>query len=315
MRIAHIGLPKTASTFLQLNYFSKFKGSFFSTKDPFQWPNELKFVYLLNKEVEKHYKDWGKHDELLIHNKIIEKKLNYMYIKHKIRAKSFANSNKSIPRIILSSEGLYGINNKVNYLQMKLLKYCSIEKVIFIIRNQSDWLESFWNQIIVKEDRFSKYIEADYIFSSSEESIGYSLNWLDYVKSIINVFGQENVLVLPYEMLVNNPMFFFERLNQFIGLNPEKQPDFSKKINISIRPLTYKASFVDDLYYIGRIRYVRKLIRKLSNLSPLNNNLIDREIKINFSKDLFFKVKNKYSKSNKELEKLLNIELSAYNYY
>ena len=185
MRIAHIGLPKTASTFLQLNYFSKFNTKFFSTQDPFKWPLELEFVYLLNKEVEKYSNNWGSLDKIFIDNLKIERKLNSIYIKHKKRAQHFAEISKSIPKIILSSEGLYGLNYNVNIIQMKLLKHCSIDKVIFIIRNQSEWFKSFWKQIIIKEDRFSKYIKPDDIFGSAENNIGYSMNWLYYIKSII----------------------------------------------------------------------------------------------------------------------------------
>tara|TARA_Y100001968_G_scaffold220407_1_gene203267 strand:+ start:5174 stop:6130 length:957 start_codon:yes stop_codon:yes gene_type:complete len=315
IRVAHIGLPKTGSTFLQLNYFSKFNCNFFSTQCPFSWPSELNFVYLLNKEVEKCNHKWKNLDELNRNDLKIQKRLNSLYLKNKVKAERFSTKSKKVQRIIISSEGLYGMNIPVNIHHMKLLKHSSIEKVIFIIRNQSDWFESFWKQIIVREDRFSKYIEPDFFYRATENNIGYSMNWLNYITSINKIFSPKNVLVLPYEMLVKNPLLFFFNLNKFIGLEPKNQIDYTNKLNISDNSLIYKGSLIDDIPYIGDNRFMRRLTRSLAYSLPIKNKIMNKSFNISISKDLINKIKLKYSRSNKDIEKIINIDLASYNYY
>tara|TARA_Y100001968_G_C19430412_1_gene756691 strand:- start:331 stop:1263 length:933 start_codon:yes stop_codon:yes gene_type:complete len=310
MRVAHIGLPKTASTFLQLHYFNNIKSDFFSTQEPFEWPRELNFVYHLNKEIEKYICMKNGLDKFINEKDDIDNKLNTLYIRYKKEAIEFAARNKSTENIILSSEGLYGITESVNKIHMKLLRYSSIEKIIFIIRNQTDWIESFWKQLIVKEDRFSKFIREELIFD-----IFYSMNWLNYFKSITSVYGCKNVLVLPYEMLQASPMMFYEKLNDFIGKCPDKVPDFTQKLNISSNSLIYKGSYIDEFPLIFSNRYIRKAIRKLSSKLPGRNFLVNRYYSIDFNRGFSMEMQSKYKCSNKELASIIDIDLSKYNYY
>ena len=54
------------------------------------------------------------------------------------------------------------------------------------------------------------------------------LNWLNIIQNYIDMFGDENVLALPYEMLRDNPGMFLEKFYCFSDLEEYYPGNFSK---------------------------------------------------------------------------------------
>jgi len=220
--IAHIGLPKTASTFLQSEYFPKLKG--FACYSPgFNSPKEFKFLFKLNKP----------YDGVFAGDFI---RVRYNHDINTGMSKDFINYLSRHP-YILSSEGLTGVGfnhiatfwNNMTYLK----KTVGIKKIIFTYRNQVDYCESGYKQFVLRENRWKKPIDIDDFWKSDASGVGnYStLKWNRIILDLYDYFGRENVLALPFELFQERPRDFIEKLNNFIGSTPIEPISFSKNIN------------------------------------------------------------------------------------
>ncbi len=317
MKVAHIGLPKCASTFLQLTYLSKLTEDFYSTQPPFKWPKELRFVYSMNMEVEQYYQsvNWVNNKITSIGKEKLNIRLDKIYQTYRKQVAIFADITRNKNELLISSEGLYGINKHVNKLQMRLLKEASIGKIILIIRNQVDWMNSFWKQLIIKEDRFYMQIKPENIFCFDYNDLGFESNWLDYVKNIYSIYKKEEVLVIPYELLINNPNEFFNEINKFIGIRHDFIPDYLERINVSKKQNIYSGTKIDMLPFTQKNIFIRKLARKVMNLDPKLKGLLERTEDLNYLNEMDRQIEGIFSEKNKRLGKLIGRDLSRFNYY
>lgn len=314
MKFAHIGLPKTGTTYLQKNYFSKLNCDFYSTQEPFIWPKDFKFVYQNNIYIEELNRkiNW-EHSEFYSYEKYT-KDINRLYKKSLKRVSSCRKYFELNKNFIFSSEGIYGLTKEINLINLRLLKEAKIDKIIFIIRRQTDWIKSFWTQLIVSEDRYCKYISPDQMFSLDNSFRGFGADWYEYVKNCFDVFGEQNVLVLPYEMLNYDLNKFYEKLNSFlIGIN-SFVPENNQKINLSKNYKIYRSTFLDNIPMLSNYYSFRRLIRAIIKFGPKNMNLLSKEIETNFPDEFLSKIFNKYESSNSKLSNLINLDLSQYGY-
>lgn len=315
-RIAHIGLPKTGTTFLQNLYFSKLDQEFFSTQEPFIWPKELKYAFRLNGIYQSIFLKSNFDQKINIkYYDQIQKKINKSYLESIYQASNFAEKYKKTKKIIISSEGLYGVTNDLNIKYLNLIKKSSFNKIIFIIRNQSDWIKSFWTQLIIAEDRFCKLVSPDTLFSLDSNSYGFNLDWKVYVDNIYEIFGEKNSLILPYELLLDKPKQFFGKLNNFMGITESYLPNYETKFNTSKSPNIYNSTIFDSSPLIQRSYIARRLSRKVVKSSNFLSKILSNKIKNEFKNEFLHKIKANFKKSNSKLESAIEIDLSKYNYY
>ncbi|OGU60046.1 MAG: hypothetical protein A2X64_07575 [Ignavibacteria bacterium GWF2_33_9] len=315
--ILHVGLQKTATTFIQLNIFPSLKNSystFYEDKNFYNTP-------------------FG---ELLIEINEIDKANQFhlsKIIEYRIKIENFINE-KEVQNIIISCEDLVGIiqliyNNKEYFNNEKfsnILKAVMPESKIFlVIRNQADWVESLYNQHIIKQNRFLKF----------NEFIGYKntkfiqgkyldinkLDWHKLVKTYNHLFGDKNVLVLPYEMFKANPKLFLEKFYNFFEIEPyypETYPYVNTKKNIlSIQTKPFLETYYKLIKNLPRNKF-RIIIEK--NSKYLQKFLGFYVKSIDYSKEKFDSNTKKQfiellKKSNQQLSELINVDLSCYGYY
>jgi len=235
--IAHIGLPKTASTFLQSEYFSNLDG--FSCYSPeFHLPKKFKYLFELNKP----------YDGVLAGDFI---KIRYNHDINIGMDKGFIDHSFN-DRYILSSEGLTGVG--FNYIatfwsnMTYLKKTVGIKKIIFIYRNQGDYCESGYKQFVLRENRWKKLIDINDFWKDDASGIGNyrTLKWNRIILDLCDYFGKGNVCALPFEHFQDHPQDFIERLDDFIGSSPIKPINFSKKLN---KHVNTKYKYRHKLYF------------------------------------------------------------------
>ena len=280
--ICHVGLPKTGTTYLQRRYFPKSKNYNVVTSDEIFHP-AFHFIYALN----KNYDCAG----------IPFRRRRLSGGEHNIKARFWAEEvrryrgNDKRP-LLLSCEGLVGVSfapirNIINNALI-IREVLSTEKVIFVFRKQHDYAESLYRQMIFEEDRFGNYIEPiDFISvnsSSCSLSSSIELNWLYVYQSYCSVFGVENVLALPYELMKSDFSSFSYKISEFIG----------EKISLEDEDINSK----------------ERISKKISYY-PRNKNLQFEKFSPVFKKQLI----EQHFSSNKMLSFLIGIDLSLWGYH
>lgn len=192
----HIGLPKSATSYLQKNFFPV-----------------LNLTYL------------GKHYDSKIdkrdNNKDFEKLFRALFYKQPFQVteeeynkiKNLIGHNK---KILYSNEvmvGSYTINFNNGYQIAHHIKNgFPNSKIIYVIRKQDDFIESLYRQAIRNGyshsiKKFLNYKKGSFRINNYENDGQIDLFSLDYYKQLTfytNIFGKENLLVLPYELLKIN---------------------------------------------------------------------------------------------------------------
>lgn len=103
-------------------------------------------------------------------------------------------------------------------------------KIFLTPRRQDKWIESYYrhnlrafNTVTMKEfinPQFHKTLGQYSARSLKPCSDTKTLDWAVYVENYYRIFGKENVLVLPYEMMINEFEEFLRRMYEFMGVNP-----------------------------------------------------------------------------------------------
>ncbi|NCC71665.1 hypothetical protein EOM09_08895 [bacterium] len=221
--ILHVGAHKTATTFLQDKLFINLKNTYCHIR-------KHKFNLALerdNKKTNPIYQFYD-FDEVL---RFDEKTLK----EFKEKLHSYLNQIEE-KNIIISAEGLVGTLHNAysnNKQYVTLLKNLLPEaKIVLVIRKEDDWFQSVYNQLVIKKDRyislktFLGYRNGDF---QKRNYFGHyfkatfdvkSLNWLKILNNFTEDFGNENVLLLPYEMFKETPNIFLEHFYTFTNIAP-----------------------------------------------------------------------------------------------
>lgn len=306
----HIGMPKSASTYLQKNYFNKLDDVYFIQK--------AKSTFI-NEKVQDIYNDFTKN--------------------HQLEFLKFCKDNK-IDKVIYSQETIskmYKNKGKDVIFHLQILKKIFINiKIIYIVRKQDDFILSAYKNSVMNGNNLSlkKFMNFNESYTHVYHNRMLFLNWKEIniynrVKELYEIFGENNVLVLPVELLREDKKLFFTKLNEFIDT------DYNSNISNSAT----NVSFSD--FQIKIISFFNKFTNNgVNSISLIINNpfrtlfgvnvKFDKYIHINyFIKLCIFKFKSYrlmgdelkneiisyYSNSNKKLSNLIKIDLSKFGYY
>lgn len=208
---AHIGMGKTGSTYLQRQLFPNFNLNLISSDSKQSFPKPFDFIRntnecwldLLNLSQEERVKN----------TTFLAKSASNIYKWFSLLESFYANITCSS---FLSAEGIVGFHPDVCRFNCTLLQLAGVSKVIYVFRKQEDWIFSQWYQIIMKEDRFGRYIPIEDLFNFYDsDQISISANWISYIQVLDEIFGPENVLALPYELLKDSPTCFQSHICKF----------------------------------------------------------------------------------------------------
>ncbi|OGU60068.1 MAG: hypothetical protein A2X64_07690 [Ignavibacteria bacterium GWF2_33_9] len=307
--ILHVGLPKTGTTFIQERVF------------PFLEDTYLLFggIHLKGTPFEKYgIKVWKNSIHSLnpsVYTKEIETAKNWT---HSLKEKNF----------ILSAEGINGIDCSDKSIErIKLFGDLLGEnaKVFLVVRKQDFWLQSMYNQQIIK-DKIKLFVKINQYVgwkSSSYNTNGeinvYDLDWKKIALAYYKYFGKDNVLVMPYEFFKENPEEFLKRFFEFSGIKPfylENYEYINKKAK-EIQRITLLHFYYKFLSLIKNKTIIEKIFK---NDKGLRNLLDSIGLNINYKNEYLCEnqrniLMNIHKESNKELEHVIGFNLKQYGYY
>jgi len=206
----HIGLHKTASSFLQQSVFRDININFVPIP---------RREYFVNDEFDS------------------KKALNEI----KDRCIQSKNSNK----MLISQEYFSGdIENNniinINKVADRLKFLFPNAKILLVLRHQIGYLESLYNYRVV--NRGYVYTKFDQFF---EERIAHNivekLCYSSLITTYHNVFGQHNVKILLYEQLIENQDDFLSKIYKWLGEVPKIKKDYQKINNVRKNPKLIEA--------------------------------------------------------------------------
>lgn len=128
------------------------------------------------------------------------------------------------------------------------------------------------------------------------------------LKRYFSTFDKHQILVLFFEDLKNNPEIFFENIYKFLGINKYSFENIYKKYKVTRIP---RFKFLENLLNNSRINsFVEIIINKKykQNLGNIIRKFNNYNPKIN--KQEYNYLVNYYIKDIKELEKILDVDLS-----
>jgi hypothetical protein len=194
-RIIHIGFPKTGSTFLQ-KYFEA---------HPNIYHNRQRF---------EHYVKAGVIDERL---SPCDEVFSFDVLSEELLAiwpgdhsgDDFSKYNMN-----------YDVKGKQKETAESLKRLFPEAKVLIVVRGYSSLISSLYSQYLFGGgfDSFKKTLGI--LEQSALELFNY-----DYaIRNYRELFGSDNVLVMPYEFLLDDPVQYLEHLEQFFGFQSYKFP-------------------------------------------------------------------------------------------
>lgn len=307
--ILHVGLPKTGTKFIQKMVFNHIENLYYSGQFSSNWlasdhEKYLKELIYIN---DKGVKYWDKEK--------IEKINNFLdSIKEKI--------------VLISAEALSGspwdlfCNQAENAYQLK--KIFDSPRIFLVFRKQDDWIESYYNQTFVKK---SFPISINKFINIKKLDLEPNYNWFTIYQNYKQIFGEKNILALPYELFRKEPENFLNAFYEFFDIPPYYPKNYQERINKSIHNNdNSKYSIIDEV--------AANAITSLINITPtkfldfirkkLRQHIIPISKKINLKKDFNEekltkkqreKILNLHKDSNLELSNSINLDLSKYNYY
>jgi len=201
-------------------------------------------------------------------------------------------------------------------------------KILIVIREQRSFIKSLYFQYLSKVGAgvlsLKRYLCLPY------DTIPYfspnNLNFNLLVEYYFELFGRENVLVLPYELFKLDPIEYVGKIGIFINREIEiDESRFQVLHNTNRRTFVlyyfrYLNFFIRrkslNFYSIYSNKYSRYLAIKIqSTLMLLTPKLFDKWLNFRTQKYIQDWVGNRYELSNSKLSDLINIDLSKYGYH
>ncbi len=312
--ILHVGLHKTGSTFLQKQIFPFLQDVYFTG------------TYLENTDYDRFHREfWHLGINYKNNSKFTDEK---EFLEIKMYVSSFIN-NIEENNFLFSFETLFGNCWKSyhnNFDNTELLKQIFPEAKIFIvIRKQDDWIKSAYVHYAYKGanpvsiNSFIGYKKEN--FNKSEHINIQDLNWTKYIENYMEKYGRENVFVLPYELLKNNPEQFLTNFYDFFELkqyfpNEYKKENEGPALNVKkVKPLSFSYNnFIDNLQNNKLKSFIIKNDRGIKyflNKFQIEDNYSNQKLTEN-QKEQILKI---HEESNRKLSKLIGIDLGQYGYY
>lgn len=153
-------------------------------------------------------------------------------------------------------------------------------KIILILRHPLTWIPSAYAQAVKGGSltlRFSEILTDP----AYQKRIALRMNYSRLIESYVDVFGNENVLVLPYELLREDNFHFLKCINDFLGCEPIIDDDFTlesarrnERLSIPMLQLLRQINKLDlaieKITHRAKWRIVSRAIRYVARHNPLN---------------------------------------------
>jgi len=316
--LIHIGYHKTATTWLQKRLFDQPGKGFISI---------TKTAVSKNDKRSSDFKVFPKNFIIGLENNILS--FNE-FSPERVRGllERFKLEDSGVP--VISYERLSGHPNSGGFdsekICLRLSQVFDSPKIFMVIREQKSLILSCYSQLIGKGGTMSL---KDYICPPGHErtpKFNKRFFMFNHLISIYQeVFGKENVLVLPYEMFRDEPAKFMERLGSFTGANiPDSLPVKEKensRVNIflesNLRLLNWftwpKSAYGNHPFYTGKLFHNldHSIRKRLGKIIPdfLENRALNQHKQI-----IEQEIGDFYRESNIKTSELIGIDLKKYHY-
>jgi len=316
--LIHIGYHKTGTTWLQKRLFNQPGKGFISlTKTPgSENDKRLSTISIFPKNF-----IFGSENNILSLNEFSPERVRGLLEKYKLE-------DSGVP--VISYERLSGHPDSGGFdsekICLRLSQVFDSPKIFIVIREQKSLILSCYNQLFTLGCTMSL---KDYIcrpgrgWTPKFNKRFFMFNHL--ISLYQEVFGEEKVLVLPYEMFRHESAKFLERLGSFSGANIPDSLPVQEKVNPSkniflesnLRWLNWftwpNPAYENYPFYMGKIiRILDRAIRKgLRKIIPdfLENRALDQHKQI-----IEQEIGDFYRESNIKTSELIGIDLKKYNY-
>lgn len=312
--LIHIGYHKTGTTWLQKELFVIESNVFepISRYYPHKSTLGFKFVYDEDNYLLSPFDDNKKN--------IRKELLHLLKDKKNCEEKVFVISNERLCGHYQSG----GFDAKI--IAQRLFSFFPSAKIFITIREQKSCILAQYFQYL----KYGGIEELErYLNNRNHKVPSFAPHFQEYnglIQEYQKLFGKNNVLILPYEMLLTKPNKYIKHLGQFINRKIEIQPSkfkirHNEKRNYwSIYHLKWLNKFrfrnVNNNYSEcnnGLLKFISNKLYSLSHrlVSAKMNTLLVNRLK-NFIEEW---VGERYKKSNEELSELIGIDLKSYGYF
>lgn len=232
---------------------------------------------------------------------------------------------------VISHERLVGNPNTGGFdaaaIAERMAAVFSNARILIVIREQqSMYFSDYYNYLFLGGSLSLK----KYLFKKYDGKVpGFSPAHFDYlplIRKYMDLFGKENVLVLPYEMFVKAPDRFFEQIGKLTG----------RKIEFEKEKLAVRRNLKTNKYANYRLRWGSFFIMQnsMNAQSPFFSragSMIFRGLKMVFGylvpasaekrlvaaqkKLIAGYIGDRYAGSNEEISALTGIDLSEFGYH
>lgn len=232
----HIGYPKSASTTLQINLFSKHPQIAYLGKHYKEscrngvWERDKRIWEIINKNI-LIKNEWQKKHWSNIKDKENYGDQNDSLSQPKVKDQEFLFLNQLIrklkrKRLVLSHEGfLNGGWQPIEEVPFRLKQAFPNASILIILRNQVNLIESYYWELKQKSYLSSdskKYSFEDWMdleLQNLNRSFLRSLNYNETIKVYQQLFGTQNVYCFLMEDLKYAPELFSEKLSKILNID------------------------------------------------------------------------------------------------
>jgi hypothetical protein len=216
MHLIHIGLPKAGSTFLQRQVFAEVKQvKVISSHDSIFIPDYFRWILQICRS----------YDSLRTVDLVEAFERDNEILKQAQKKFSKALSKR---HHLISSEGLVGVVHNPNLFAGKIAEFlhsvAPSSKILIVVRKHIDWMESIWRQVVYFERRGGVNLSLMQMFGEAESLVKFSdIKWSKLAETYGNLFGYENLLILPFELLQRDDSNFVQQVSSFFEIKVHRK--------------------------------------------------------------------------------------------
>lgn len=313
--LVHIGYHKTASTWLQKNLFGAENEIFESLTRGKTGKSSLakKFIYDDERYLLSPFDD------------------NIAGIESELESilKSKKDFQTKIP--VLSDERLSGNPHSSGFdakkIALMIKRVFPNGRILIVVREQKNLIFSTYFQYLSVggTNSLETYLSTKYDGKRPHFSPNH-INFLPLIKEYYDLFGNKNVLVLPYEMFRDKPTLFMSKIGNLLDVEINLSKDKFKVVvnkkrnqfllyNLRVLNAFRKSTSINN-YSAFSNRYTKKVSNSVFSLmGKVLPQRLDALVKGKLDLTIAKWADNRYHQSNKELSKLIGIDLSRYGYH
>jgi hypothetical protein len=317
----HVGYPKAASTTLQKALFNNHKdilnlGIYPISNIGYDTDMDSDAIILNDDDLKNIYRLLANADSIEFNEEEVIQLIKKIIDKYSGKTdKVILFSKESITSTFFAHPDIISKAERIN-------KAFSDIKIIFIIRNQVDWIKSQYrdhpfnpkNFFIGEPVSIDEFIEIG--FSNEDVYFPNSLLYYEVLQKYSAIFGKENIGVFLFEELVTDVVSFSNKISKFMNI------DASETFNL----LNYRHEneTVSKNYNLYR-SFIRKHKRLIKMLSFLKTESLKKYLEsylkkgekhsVEISDKQLLRINHFYEKSNKNLSEKYDLNLKEYGYY